>query len=166
MSPDRLRSRAVAPVLLCCCVPWLVSGCSVWNTVFHHSHDNRCTEKPFQGNTINLAGLKAPEGLTAPEQRNQIKIPKLDEPDHPRPRNAPCLSQPPSYSSGSSIALPTRTGLPMGAPAPAPVPISPTEPAAPETGPLSPLPPVPPSPAAPAPSAPPGPATPAPSTPQ
>lgn len=118
--------------MLCCLLPWLLSGCGVWNSVFHRSHDHRCTEKPFQGNTENLAGIRVPPGMTPPAQRNQVKIPPLNEPEHPRARTEPCLTQPPSYGSGASIALPTRTGVPMGAPAPAPVPVSPTEPATPE----------------------------------
>jgi hypothetical protein len=140
---QRLRSHAAAPALLCISLPWLLSGCSVWNNLFHRSHDNRCTEKPFQGNTENLAGLRVPEGMAAPEQRNQVKIPALNEPDHPRARTEPCLTQPPSYSSGAAIAQPTRTGVPMGAPAPTPVPASPTAPQAPESAPI--VPPLPPT---------------------
>lgn len=159
----RLRLHAAVPALcLCCCSALLLSGCSLWNQLFHRSHDNRCTEKPFQGNTENLAGLRVPDGMTPPDQRNQVKIPQLNEPEQVRVKTEPCLSQPPSYGSGSTIALPTRTGTPMGAPAPAPVPVSPTEPQAPtpETSPLPPLRPAPSSPEPPATPQPP--ATPAP----
>lgn len=147
--PGSRRVRVAALLLLCCSVPWLLSGCAVWNKVFHRSHDNRCTEKPFAGNSSNLPGLRVPEGMTAPEQRNQIKIPTLNEPERPRAKTEPCLSQPPSYSSGSAITLPTRTGVPMGAPAPKPVPVSPVAPSSPEASPTAPVLPAPPEPAAP-----------------
>ena len=161
------RIAAALPALALTCAP-LLSGCSFWNSVFHRSHDHGCFEKPFRGNIENLQGLQVPEGMTPPDPRNQIRIPKLTEPERVRAKTEPCLSQPPSYASGSSIALPTRTGVPMGAPAPVPVPISPTEPVVPfpvpestpapeSTGPLAPAPASPPAPATPEP-----PATPAP----
>ncbi|HEY3809519.1 MAG TPA: hypothetical protein VGL50_06235 [Steroidobacteraceae bacterium] len=165
MRAATLRTYAALPALAVCCCCMLLSGCSVWNSLFHRSHDNRCTEKPFQGNTETLAGLRVPEGLSPPEQRNQVKIPKLNEPERVRSKNEPCLSQPPSYASGSSIALPTRSRAPIGAPAAAPVPVSPTEPSAPspDTVPESSLPPLTPVPATPKePATPQPPATPAP----
>lgn len=131
MRVAKLRPYAALPALCLCCVPPLLSGCSIYNSVFHRSHDHGCSEKPFQGNTENLPGLQVPEGMTPPDPRNQIKIPTLNEPERVRAKAEPCLAQPPSYSSGSSIALPTRTGTPMGTPAPAPVPVLPT-PALPE----------------------------------
>ncbi len=160
----RLRDHAALPALcLCCCSALLLSGCSVWNSLFHRSHDNRCTEKPFRGNTESLAGLRVPDGMTPPDSRNQIKIPQLNEPERTRAKTEPCLSQPPSYASGSSIALPTRTGTPMGTPAPTPVPVSPTEPAPLPTPDTLPLPPVAPAPSSREPPATPQPpATPAP----
>lgn len=127
------------PLLLCCCVLPLLSACSLYNRVFHRSHDHGCTEKPFQGNSVELPGLTVPEGMTPPDKRNQVKIPVLTEPGRVRTKTEPCLSQPPSYKSGQSIALPTRSGLPVGAPAPTPVPVSPVTPVEPLPAP-SPLP--------------------------
>lgn len=127
------------PLCLCCCVLPLLSACSLYNRLFHRSHDHGCTEKPFQGNSVELPGLNVPEGMTPPDKRNQVKIPTLTEPGHPRAKTDPCLSQPPNYKSGQSIALPTRSGLPVGAPAPAPVPVSPVTPVDP-LPPPSPLP--------------------------
>lgn len=115
------------PLALCCALP-LLSACSIYGRIFHHSKDHGCTEKPFRGNTVDLPGLAVPEGMTPPDKRNQVRIPTLNEPDHPRAKTEPCLSQPPSYKSGQSITLPTRSGLPVGAPAPAPVPVSPVTP--------------------------------------
>jgi hypothetical protein len=158
----RLTSVALSALCLAACLA--LSGCSVWNAVFHKSRDHGCSQKPFQGNTVNLPGLQVPEGMTPPDPRNQVRIPSLSEPERMRARTEPCLSQPPSYASGSSIALPTRTGLPMGAPAPAPVPVSPTAPVVPlpepETvpGPIAPATPEPPAtPAPPEPPVPDGP---------
>jgi hypothetical protein len=159
----RLRARAALPAVCLCCSTLLQSGCSVWNHLFHRSHDNRCTEKPFQANTDNLPGLHVPAGMTPPEQRNEVKIPPLNEPERQRAKNEPCLAQPPSYKTGSSIALPTRTGTPMGAPAHAPVPVSPTEPEPEPTPDTLPIPPLTPGPSSPEPPATPQPpATPAP----
>jgi hypothetical protein len=127
-----LRPYAALPALcLCCCALPLLAGCSLYNSLFHHSHDHGCTERPFQGNTETLPGLTVPQDMTPPDPRNQVKIPSLNEPERVRLKTEPCLAQPPSYASGSSIALPTRSGTPMGQPAPAPLPTSPTEPVAP-----------------------------------
>jgi hypothetical protein len=152
----KLRPYAALPALCLCCVLPLLSGCSVYNSWFHRSRDHGCREKPFEGNNESLPGLQVPEGMTPPDPRNQIKIPKLTEPERRRAKTEPCLAQPPSYASGSSIALPTRSGTPMGAPAPAPVPVAPTVPVPtpdtlPTPGAPSSVPPVPPAPSAPEP---------------
>jgi hypothetical protein len=139
------RSRGSFRVLyLCACALPLLDGCTLYNRVFHRSHDNGCREKPFQGDTTNLPGLSVPEGLTPPDARNQVKIPSLNASERVRAKSEPCLAQPPSYGSGGSIALPVRSGTPMGAPAPAPVPVSPVEPTTPvDSGqPAVPLPPI------------------------
>jgi hypothetical protein len=143
------------PLCLLGCTPLLLSGCTLYNNTFHRVHDNSCREKPFAGNTDNRPGLVVPPGMTAPDPRNQVKIPVLNEPDHPRPKSEPCLSQPPSYKSGQSIALPTRSGTPMGKEPEAPVPVSPVAPA----GPSEPALPLPAPAPAPAPATEPAPAT-------
>jgi hypothetical protein len=131
----RLRGLLFPLCLFCCALP-LLTACSLYNSLFHRSHDHGCSEKPFQGNTDQRPGLVVPSGLTPPEPRNQVKIPALNEPDHPRSRTEPCLAQPPSYKTGQSISLPTRSGLPVGAPAPAPVPVSPVSPTEPLPAPV------------------------------
>jgi len=128
----RIRGSLSLACLGVCALTQL-TGCSVYNGVFHRSRDHGCSEKPFAGNITNLPGLTVPEGLSPPEARNQVKIPVLNEPERARARSEPCLAQPPSYASGSSIAIPVRSGAPMGAPAPTPVPVSPVQP-----GPLEP----------------------------
>jgi hypothetical protein len=130
-SSPRPYAALPALCLLCCALPLLLSGCSMYNRLFHRSHDIGCSEKPFRGNTENLAGLVVPEGMTPPDSRNQVRIPSLNEPERVRAKTEPCLAQPPSYKSGTSIAIPVHTGTPMGAPAPAPVPIEPTTPTLP-----------------------------------
>jgi len=172
----QLRPYAALPALILCCLLTLLSGCTFYNSLFHRSHDHGCRDKPFEGNTEDRPGLKVPEGMTPPDPRNQVKIPQLSEPERIRAKTEPCMAQPPSYASGASIALPTRSGAPMGAPAPAPVPVlpvNPTDPLSPPASDALPIPatptpaPVPtPEPAAqpvsPAPSSPPPPATPQP----
>jgi hypothetical protein len=120
-SVRRVRAALPALIVMCCLLP-LQSGCSVYNTMFHRSHDHGCSEKPFRGNTESVSGLVVPEGLSPPDTRNEIKIPTLSEPERMRAKNEPCLAQPPSYGTGTSISVPVRSGAPMGAPAPAPVP--------------------------------------------
>jgi hypothetical protein len=118
-----LRARAALSALcLCCCAIPMLSGCSLYGALFHRSHDNGCSEKPFRGSTENLPGLVVPEGLSSPDVRNEVKIPALNEPERVRAKNEPCLAQPPSYGTGTFIAVPVRSGTPMGAPAPAPLP--------------------------------------------
>ena len=97
-----------------------LSGC----TLFHRGHNRAggCTQRPFAGNTDGLPPLVVPSGLSAPDTRNAVKIPELKEPERVRAKNEPCLAQPPSYGTGTSISVPVRSGAPMGAPAPAPVP--------------------------------------------
>ena len=142
MTAAKLRIRAALRALcLCCCAVPLLTGCTLYNKMFHRSHDHGCTEKPFEGNTDNLSGLVAPPGLSQPDKRNEIKIPGLNEPERVRAKSEPCLAQPPSYSTGSSISVPVRSGTPMGAPAPLPAP-----PVVPAPAPL-PAPPVVPAPA-------------------
>ena len=152
MRANSPRPYAALPALcLCCCaLPLLLSGCSMYNRLFHRSHDIGCSEKPFQGNTENLPGLAVPEGMTPPDSRNQVRIPSLNEPERVRAKTEPCLAQPPSYKSGTFIAIPVHTGTPMGAPAPAPVPIEPTTPTLPPLVPS--VPPAPTVPSAPAPA--------------
>jgi uncharacterized lipoprotein len=43
--------------------------------------------------------LRVPAGLDMPDTRNAVKVPVLAEPEKPRGKNDPCLSQPPSYGS-------------------------------------------------------------------
>jgi len=81
----RLGCGSVAAVLL--------SGC-------HWMHRNRvssCRETTVVTEARNLPPLKVPPGLDAPDTRNAIKVPELNEPERPRDPREPCLSQPPSY---------------------------------------------------------------------
>jgi hypothetical protein len=96
--------------------------------MFHHSHDTGCSEKPFQGNSEQVPGIVVPEGLSPPDTRNVVKVPALDEPERVRAKNEPCIDQPPSYATGSSISMPVRSRGSMGAPAASPVPVPPSSP--------------------------------------
>jgi len=104
----------------------LLSGCALYNSLFHRSHDTGCSEKPFQANTENLPGIVVPEGLSAPDTRNVVKVPVLNEPERVRAKSEPCLAQPPNYGTGTFISTPVRSHAPMGESAPAPVPVPPS----------------------------------------
>jgi hypothetical protein len=105
-------------------LPFL-SGCALYNSMFHHSHDNGCSEKPFQGNSENRPGITVPEGLSQPDSRNVVKVPVLNEPERVRAKSEPCLAQPPNYGTGTFISTPVRSHAPMGESAPAPIPVPP-----------------------------------------
>jgi hypothetical protein len=122
----------------------LLCGCTLWNRVFHRGRNpESCTEKPFKGNTDSLPPLKVPEGLSAADTRNAVKIADLGPQAREVPKLQPCLALPPSFfaktpartngktaPAGSAPAAPSS--LPPAAaptPAPAPTPASPPAPA-------------------------------------
>jgi len=82
-----------------------------------------CTQKPFQGSTVGGQGLVVPPGMSAPDTRSGVKIPKLNEQEVLRPADAPCLTDPPSFAAGEAGALPARSTLPAPDAQPVPVPI-------------------------------------------
>jgi len=69
-------------------------GCS-W--MHHGKNGARCREPAIGGEAKNLPPLKMPAGLDAPDTRNAIKVPPLNEPERPRAPGDPCQSQPPSF---------------------------------------------------------------------
>jgi hypothetical protein len=128
----------------------LLSGCTLTDRMFHRGRTSAaCHEKPFAGNADSRPGLKVPEGLSAPDTRNAVKVPAPSAADQPRSRSEPCLALPPNFFAAP--LLPGK-GKPL-APAPA-VPTTPAT-ATPVPAPTSP------APTSPAPSAPAAPATPA-----
>jgi uncharacterized lipoprotein len=73
-----------------------LSGCS-W--MHHGKRSERCRE-PAVGNEVkNMPPLQVPSGLDAPDTRNAIKVPPLNEPERPRSPGDPCLSMPPSFKT-------------------------------------------------------------------
>ena len=145
------RPRAVLGALLVCAVTLaLLSGCTLYQRVFHRGGKNfvACTQRPFAGNTESRPTLKVPEGLTAPDTRNAVKIPALGTPDPHTGKTEPCLAQPPNFFSkplpleqstkgkksrapaNPTAPAPAPVTAPAGAPAPAPTP--PAAPTAPE----------------------------------
>jgi len=85
----------IGPVAVVAMILAASSGCS-W---FHHGSRAKCREPTIGANAKNLPPLKVPEGLDVPDTRNAVKIPPLNEPEHPRGLKDPCLSSPPSYKS-------------------------------------------------------------------
>ena len=87
----RLLSLTAAVVLLLA-----LGGCS-W--MHRGKHVARCREPAVGGEAKNMPPLKVPPGFDAPDTRNAIKIPPLDEPERPRGPADPCLSLPPSFKT-------------------------------------------------------------------
>jgi hypothetical protein len=149
------RPRAAFGALLVCAVMLpLLSGCTLYQRVFHRGGNKNfvgCTERPFAGNADSRPGLKVPEGMSAPDTRNAVKIPALSTPDpHTgKAKTEPCLAQPPNFFAqplpleqpkSKKSREPANPPAPAAAPAPAPattpapaVPAAPPAPAAPTT---------------------------------
>jgi uncharacterized lipoprotein len=73
-----------------------LSGCS-W--MHHGRHSAKCREPAVGSDVKNMPPLQVPSGLDAPDTRNAIKVPPLDEPERPRSPRDPCLSMPPSFKT-------------------------------------------------------------------
>ncbi len=71
----------------------LLSACSIF------SRRTSCREPVVASDPVNLAPLKPAAGLDAPDTRNAVRIPDLNEPEHARNSKDDCLSNPPSYGS-------------------------------------------------------------------
>ncbi|MFI4865632.1 MAG: hypothetical protein ACHQDB_00835 [Steroidobacterales bacterium] len=100
MTRSRLPVR-VAPgaLLICAALLPLLAGCTLYDRVFHRTPKNAasCHEKPFAGNAESRPPLKVPQGLSAPDTRNAVKIPELASADRERPKTEPCLALPPPF---------------------------------------------------------------------
>ena len=94
-TPSTCTRAKLGAALLCCTILSLLSGCSA----FHRNKTVGCTEKPFSLSTETRPPLKVPEGLSAPDTRNAIKVPDLGNSERVRAASEPCLSHPPSYFS-------------------------------------------------------------------
>ena len=70
-----------------------LSGCS-W---MHRKRVSSCRELTVVDQANTIAPLRVPTGLDAPDTRNAIKVPELNEPEKPRLPTDPCLSRPPRY---------------------------------------------------------------------
>jgi hypothetical protein len=145
-------------LLICAVSLPLLSSCTLFNRVFHRGKTSAaCHEHPFAGNTDSRPQLKVPEGLSAPDTRNAVKIPELAAPERQRAKSEPCLAMPPNFfaqplpvqppASKRSKKNAPQTATPATA-APAPMTPAPATPAAPTAAPATP------APAAPAPATP------------
>lgn len=163
MTRPALRPRAARGALLMCAVVLpLLSGCTMYDRVFHRGRTSAsCHEKPFAGNADSRPGLKVPEGLSAPDTRNAIKVPAIGADDRQPAKSGPCLAQPPNFfakpllpgTSKQVAPAPAAPATPATAtPVPAPTvpaptgpapaaPAAPNTPAAPVEAPVDPAPP-------------------------
>jgi uncharacterized lipoprotein len=83
------------PLLLAIAL-FALSGCS-W--MHHGKRSAKCREPAVGGEAKNMPPLQVPSGLDAPDTRNAIKVPPLDEPERPHAKGDPCLSMPPNFKS-------------------------------------------------------------------
>jgi uncharacterized lipoprotein len=65
-----------------------------------------CNAPPSYGNDASIPPLEVPVGLDAPDTRNALKIPDLNEPERPRGKGDPCLDEPPPYSAARRAGEP------------------------------------------------------------
>ena len=100
------RSVFALPAVLCASL--LLGGCATIHRWMNRPAAVGCHEAPFNGEADTRPALKVPQGLSAPDTTGAIKIPQLNEPEQPRPRNAPCLDIPPSYGSEPTGMPPPR----------------------------------------------------------
>jgi hypothetical protein len=113
-------------LLLCAVTLPLLSGCALYNRVFHRSGSNTgCHEHPFIGSTDSRPPLKVPEGMSAPDTRNAVKIPALATAEPERSKSEECLAQPPKF-----YAKPAPAAAKPATPA-APASTTPSQPVAP-----------------------------------
>jgi hypothetical protein len=142
VTPLQVSARArLGALFVCCAMLPQLTGCSLYNRVFHRHRTTGCTEKPFAQNTATRPLLKVPAGLSAADTRNAIKIPDLNTPERVRSKTEPCLAQPPSFAIGKPVAEPTAVpgAPPITEMKPLPVPSqAPSPPAAPLPAPASP----------------------------
>jgi len=83
MTPDR---RIVLPALFACLA--LLGGCKALT-------GRTCNNPQGYEDAHSVAPLKIPVGLDAPNTRNAMRIPDLNEPVAPRGPDAPWLGEPP-----------------------------------------------------------------------
>lgn len=66
-----------------------------------------CLSPPSYGTGEAIPPLEVPVGLDAPDTRNALKIPDLNEPERPRTKGDPCLDEPPPYYSNRKVGAPS-----------------------------------------------------------
>jgi hypothetical protein len=62
-----------------------------------------CNAPPSYGSDSSIPPLEVPLGLDAPDTRNALRVPDLNEPERPRSKHDPCLDEPPSYFSDRRV---------------------------------------------------------------
>ncbi len=106
-------------LLLLLCLPLCVASCG---RVF----GGQCKVPQAYAMAEELPPLKIPVGLQAPNTRDALKIPELNEPEAPRAETDPCLEEPPAYSTSTATpaaAAPAAAAPNVAAPQP-PSPVS------------------------------------------
>jgi hypothetical protein len=96
-------------LLVLAAVILVLPGCKLFR---RHGSATSCREPVFTQDQGNLPPLKIPAGLDAPDTRNAVHIPELNEPERPRTKHEPCLSQPPRYDTTETPVQPTSRAQP------------------------------------------------------
>lgn len=91
-----IRARAFLTIALCAALT-VLPGCK-------RLFGNGCAKPQLYAQAQSLPPLRIPVGLDGPDTRAALKIPELNEPEIPRAANAPCLEEPPAFTSPSAPA--------------------------------------------------------------
>lgn len=86
-----IRVRSGLPVLVVAAIS--LAGCRSMS----------CDAPPSYGSDATIPPLDVPLGFDAPDTRNALKIPDLNEPERPRTREDSCLDEPPAYLSNRRV---------------------------------------------------------------
>jgi uncharacterized lipoprotein len=87
--------RTLSRALLCAGAALALAGC-------HRGllREHACNKPQLYESAGNIPPLKVPPGVDAPDTHGALKIPPLNEPaPPPRSLTAPCLDEPPSYTT-------------------------------------------------------------------
>jgi uncharacterized lipoprotein len=81
----------ILPCLTVVAVAASLAGCGAFRVT--------CNDMTTYAASEELAPLKVPAGLEAPDTRTALKIPALNEPERARAASEGCLESPPPYSA-------------------------------------------------------------------
>jgi hypothetical protein len=111
--------------LICLCLGLVSSGCSLHKLT--HAFTPDCHAPQEYQRAVQVAPLRVPAGLDAPNVQSALVIPAVDVAPPPAGDKEPCLDSPPRFKVTAAVRPAAEP--PLAAPAPA----TPATPAAPAT---------------------------------